>query len=261
MSAPDNEPTAAIADMIASVDYWDDPAPVPILDAGGEDRDAYFAAIREATSDTEKAKEIGVTAMSLSGGGSFEKLEEGTEFPDISGNPRQLIRLVEDSLVVVIRGSKHHRTLKDLQAGLDGRQREGIYPGFDVLAERAMDPRYVHVSPPYDLRSAGVGRAMSISRSIHYMRPVFEGRLGLCVGSIFVQTPKDLEHVKPDVVPMVPIGSTYVRKNRVSKIARADVVEPTGIMWRGDDTPKKPDRRKKHFAAGLLPRLAPGLGT
>lgn len=261
MSSPDTAPTTAIADMIASRDYWEDPAPIPMLEAGSGDRDAYYAAIVEATADIDAAKEIGVVAMSLSGGGDFVRLEEGAEFPDISGNPRQLVRLVEDSVVTVSRLSRHYRTLKGLQTGIDHKQEEGLYPGFDVLAEQSMDPQYLHVLPPYDLRSTGLLKARSISRTIYYMRPVFEGRLGLCVGSIFVQTPQDLERVKPDVVPLLPIGSTYVRQNRLSRIARADVVEPTGIMWRGGDAPKKPNSRKKHFAAGLLPRLAPGMGS
>lgn len=256
-----NIPTTNIADRIASGDYWKDPAPDPTLGMDSDARELYLTAIRDATGDMDSAEEIGVLAMSLSGGGSFENLPEGSELPELPEDSRQAIRLVEDSLVVVRRGSKHHRGLKSLQAAIDKQQEDGIHPGFDVLAEQAMDPRYMHVFPAYDLRSAGLRKVMSVSRTIHYMRPIFEGKLGLCVGSVFAQTPEDLKRVKPDVIPMVPVGTTYVRGNRVSKIARADVVEATGIMWRGGDAPKKPNQRNKHFAAGLLPRLAPGLGS
>lgn len=257
MPASHQAPTSEIADMIASGSYWEEPVPDPIAGLGTPDREAYWANFRAARAATDAVEEIGVVAMSLMGGAIFESLEHGGGFPELPEGSRKVIRLVEDDLMVIRRGSQHHKNLRDIHRRTKESEVEGTHPGFDALAEQALDPSVVHTHPAYDLRSAGWRRVMHISRTIQYMRPVFDGRLGICVGSIFVQSSQDLEHAKPDVIPLVPIGATFVRGTRVSKIVRADVMEATGIVWR-DDAPKKP-RKKDPHTKGLLPRLAPGL--
>lgn len=226
------EATPSIEAMLISDDYWSGPVLDPLNGMSREERTQYYRDIRGIYTDQEKAQEIGNIVLSLKGGGSMQHIAGGETIPLPSDNPRQVVKIVEDTRTILPRFKpkpKYYGQLKRREKLMRQLANERV-SYFDDIAELMSQPNaYIWVSAVSIVKRSR--DLLVVQRSVGYMR-AGRGNLGAVLLSSCIGDDEVAERAHTAPMPQLAVGAIYKDgHNTLSKITSAAVMEARGVRW------------------------------
>lgn len=227
--------------------YWDAPVFDPTKGLSPKQRGQYYADCVGVLKDRAKAHEIGDIVLSLAGGGTLRTIPEGEAVPMPLENPRQVVKIVEETREIIPRFRRkpvYHKGQKALIKTIHN------HPDidFDILSE-LMDTQHVYTLPmAIDLVKRPKEIAV-VKREVGYVRAAERGALGAVLCSGFFDEHEIAENARVCPMPQMLVGGIYKKDERtLVKISSAALIEANGVRWthdKGGGTRKEKKQRSK----------------